>query len=56
METRIASCRATATLEQAVTSCSRTPQHEFPVVDAFGKPVGLLVREDIILALRTPRA
>jgi CBS domain-containing protein len=27
-------------------------QHEFPVVDGFGKPVGLLVREDILSALK----
>ncbi|MDB5544682.1 MAG: peptidase [Hyphomicrobiales bacterium] len=53
METRIASVPATATLEQAVDILLATPQHEFPVVDALGKPVGLLVREDIILALRT---
>jgi CBS domain-containing protein len=29
-----------------------TAQHEFPVTDAFGKPVGLLVREDILSALK----
>jgi Zn-dependent protease/CBS domain-containing protein len=53
METRIATVPVSATLEQAVETLLATPQHEFPVVDAFGKPVGLLVREDIILALRT---
>ena len=29
-----------------------TAQHEFPVVDAFRKPVGLLTREDILTAVR----
>jgi CBS domain-containing protein len=29
-----------------------TAQHEFPVVDAFKKPVGLLTREDLIAAVR----
>lgn len=53
METRIATVPATASLEEAVETLLATPQHEFPVLDAFGKPVGLLVREDIILALRT---
>ena len=32
--------------------CSRPRQHEFPVIDAFGKPVGLLVREDLLSALK----
>lgn len=53
METRIATVPASASLEEAVETLLATPQHEFPVVDAFAKPVGLLVREDIILALRT---
>jgi Zn-dependent protease/CBS domain-containing protein len=53
METRIATVEASATLEEAVETLLAAPQQEFPVVDAFGKPVGLLVREDIILALRT---
>src|SRR5271154_2137330 len=28
-----------------------TAQHEFPVVDSFSKPVGILTREDILAAL-----
>ena len=28
-----------------------TAQHEFPVVDALSKPVGILTREDIFAAL-----
>jgi CBS domain-containing protein len=27
-------------------------QHEFPVVDAFGKPIGLMTRQDILAALK----
>ena len=29
------------------TRCSPPPQHEFPVVDAFDKPIGLVMRDDI---------
>jgi Zn-dependent protease/CBS domain-containing protein len=52
METRFATVPATASLEEAVDILLATPQHEFPVVDAFHKPVGLIVREDLIAALR----
>ncbi|MBX9741732.1 MAG: site-2 protease family protein [Beijerinckiaceae bacterium] len=52
METRFATVPADATLEQAVEILLATPQHEFPVVDGLGKPVGLIVRDDLIAALR----
>ena len=53
METRFATIPAAATLEEAVEILLATPQHEFPIVDAMRKPVGLIVREDLIAALRT---
>ncbi len=52
METRFATVPANATLEDAVEILLATPQHEFPIVDGFNKPVGLIVREDLIVALR----
>lgn len=52
METRFASMPADATLSQAVDTLLATAQHEFPVVDAFGKPIGLMTREDILTALK----
>lgn len=51
METRFATVPATASMEDAVQILLATPQHEFPVVDSFDKPVGLIVREDLIKAL-----
>lgn len=51
METRVISIPVEATLAQAVDVLLSSPQHEFPVVDAFRKPVGILVREDLIQAL-----
>ena len=52
METRFASISIEASLGEAVEVLLSTPQHEFPVVDGHAKPVGLLVREDLIAALR----
>jgi Zn-dependent protease/CBS domain-containing protein len=52
METRVAVIPIDATLAQAVDILLSTPQHEFPIVDTFRKPVGILVREDLIGALR----
>ena len=52
METRVATIPLTATIADAVEVLLATSQHEFPIVDAFRKPAGLLVREDLIAALR----
>jgi Zn-dependent protease/CBS domain-containing protein len=52
METRFTPVSIDATLSQAVDALLATAQHEFPVVDAFKKPVGLLTREDILNAVR----
>ena len=52
METRFTPISIDATLGQAVDALLATAQHEFPVVDAFRKPVGLLTREDILAAVR----
>jgi stage IV sporulation protein FB len=41
-----------ALVEDAVQTLLRTSQSEFPVVDATGKPVGLLGRSDLIRALK----
>ena len=52
METRFTPVSIDAKLGQAVDALLATAQHEFPVVDAFGKPIGLLTREDILGAVR----
>src|SRR5208283_3763602 len=52
METRFTPISMDATLAQSVDALIATAQQEFPVVDAFGKPVGLLTREDILTAVR----
>jgi Zn-dependent protease/predicted transcriptional regulator len=52
METRFNAIPVEANLAAAIETLLATAQHEFPVVDAFGKPVGLLVREDILSALK----
>ena len=51
METRFTPVSIEANLAQAVDALLATAQHEFPVVDAFMKPVGLLTREDILDAV-----
>jgi Zn-dependent protease/predicted transcriptional regulator len=52
METRFASLPADARLADAVDALLATAQQEFPVVDAFNKPIGLVTREDIFAALK----
>lgn len=52
METRFATVPITASLAEAIDILLATGQHEFAVVDAFNKPVGLLVREELIGALK----
>ena len=51
METRFTAIPIDANLAQAVDALLSTAQHDFPVVDAFSKPAGLLAREDIVSAL-----
>jgi hypothetical protein len=43
METRFNAIPVGANLAEAIETLLATAQHEFPVVDAFGKPVGLLL-------------
>ena len=52
METRFNAIPVEANLAAAIETLLATAQHEFPVVDAFGKPVGLLMREGIVSALK----
>jgi CBS domain-containing protein len=52
METRFAALPVDAKLSDAVETLLAAPQHEFPVVDAFGKPIGLMTRQDILAALK----
>ena len=51
METQFATITAEANLGHAVDALLSSAQHEFPVVDPEGKPIGLLTREDILTAL-----
>ena len=51
METRFTAIPIEANLAQAVEALMSTAQHEFPVLDSFSKPVGILTREDILAAL-----
>ena len=52
METRFTPISIDANLAEAVDALLASAQHEFPMVDAFKKPVGLLTREDILAAVR----
>ncbi len=52
METRFVTVPMAASLAEAVDILLATAQHEFPVVDGFAKPVGLLTRDGLINALR----
>jgi Zn-dependent protease/CBS domain-containing protein len=52
MMTQYATLSPDADVEGAVETLLRTSQSEFPVVDAAGRPVGLLARADIIRALK----
>ena len=52
MMTQFATLAPDAHVEEAVQTLLRTSQGEFPVVDAAGKPVGLLGRGDLIRALK----
>jgi stage IV sporulation protein FB len=52
MTTHYTTLAPEALVEDAVQTLLRTSQSEFPVVDATGKPVGLLGRSDLIRALK----
>ena len=52
METRFTTLSIDDNLAHAVDALLATAQNEFPVVDAFGKPAGLVTREDILTAVR----
>ena len=52
METRFTPIPIDATLGEAVDALIATAQQEFPVVDGFMKPAGLLTRDDILAAVR----
>ncbi len=53
METGVVPIPVEASLADAVDVLLATAQHQFPVIDGHRKPVGLLVREDLIVALGT---
>ncbi|RDV05700.1 site-2 protease family protein [Undibacter mobilis] len=53
MMTQFAALAPEAHVDEAVQTLLATSQGEFPVVDAGGKPVGLLARGDIIKAIKT---
>ncbi|MCW5693605.1 MAG: site-2 protease family protein [Pseudolabrys sp.] len=53
MMTQFATLKPDAHVDEAVQTLLATSQGEFPVVDAAGKPVGLLARDDIIKAIKT---
>jgi stage IV sporulation protein FB len=52
MMTQFASLTPDEHVDAAVETLLRTSQGEFPVVDAAGRPVGVLVRNDLIRALK----
>ncbi len=52
METGFTPIAIGSTLGEAVDLLLASAQREFPVVDAFRKPVGLVTREDILAAVR----
>ncbi len=52
MITQLTSLPASATLNDAVEALLRTSQHEFPVVDAEGRALGVLTRDAMIAALK----
>jgi Zn-dependent protease/CBS domain-containing protein len=52
MVTHLVSLPEHATLDEAVEALLRTSQHEFPVLDATGRLLGVLTRNDMIAALK----
>src|SRR4029079_9842621 len=55
MMTQFATLTPEAHVEEALQTLLRTSQTEFPVVDAAGKPAGVLGRNDLIRALKQLR-
>lgn len=53
METKFLTIPVEADLGHAVETLLSSSQHEFPVVDRFGKPIGVLTRDDLLSALKT---
>ncbi len=52
MMSKVETLSPTATLDDAINCLIRTSQKEFPVVDGFGRPRGLVTRDVLIPALR----
>lgn len=52
MVTHLVKLTPRATLDDAVEALLRTSQHEFPVVDDAGAVLGVLIRDDLITALK----
>jgi stage IV sporulation protein FB len=52
MMTQFATLTPEAPVDEAVDTLLRTSQSEFPVIDAAGKPAGLLSRNDLIRAIK----
>jgi stage IV sporulation protein FB len=52
MVTRFEVLPRNATLHDAVQAVLNTSQHDFPIVDEIGAPIGILARDDLIVALR----
>lgn len=52
MVTRFEVLARNATLHDAVQAVLNTSQHDFPIVDEAGKVIGVLTRDDLIVALK----
>ncbi len=52
MESKFVTLYPEENLVDAVNKLLATAQHEFPIVDHFGKPIGLLTRDALLAALR----
>ncbi|MCX7871944.1 MAG: site-2 protease family protein [Verrucomicrobiae bacterium] len=52
MMTRLMTLPAYATINEAVEALLRTSQHEFPVLDEYGRVLGILTRDGMITALK----
>ncbi|MGC9035705.1 MAG: site-2 protease family protein [Verrucomicrobiia bacterium] len=56
MMTHLMTLPVDATLDEPVEALLRTSQHEFPIVDEYGRVLGVLTRDDMISALKRNRA